>query len=367
MHVAIDGLLLGRNYTGVEHSVEALAAALPAAAPAHRYTLFCTPGYDGGRLGLTTVQAPGWVRGRALRILYEQHGLARAAAGCDLLHAPAYVMPLTWRGPSVLTVYDLIALDFPDWCKRSNAWHYGYMLPRSLARATTVVVPCETVAAAVRRRYPRCADKVRVVPLGVDEAYRPATAQQVAELREQLGLPEHFILYVGNFEPKKNLPALIEAFDLVADELPHHLVLRGRPAWGYEATLRAWRRCRHPERVHRLDYLPPERLGFLYSAADLLVQWSLYEGFGLPPLEAMACGTPVLVSSGGALPEIAGPAAQVVPLGPAVRLAAGLRGLLTAPAQLAELRARGLRHVAQFTWTAHARAVAALYEDTLNA
>lgn len=372
MRIGIDGLLLGAGYTGVEHSVQALVEALPSAAPQHDYALACTRRFAAATaLAMPLRLAPEWVNGKGLRIAFEQCGLSALLRDCDLLHAPAYVMPLNWRKPSVLTVYDLIALQFPQWCTRNNVLHYGFILPRSLRAASAVVAPSEVVAAAIRERFPKVGEKVRVIPLGVAAHFRPAAPAQVQELRASLGLPERFILCVGNLEPKKNLVAVIEAFDRIAAEVPHHLVLQGKPAWGYADILCTLLHARHRARIHLLDaYLPGAQLASLYTAADLLVQWSLYEGFGLPPLEAMACGTPALVSDGGSLPEIAGPAAEVVPLGEVAhrpeRLGERLRGLLLDDARLADLRRRGLQHAARFTWPAHAATVAALYEELLD-
>jgi glycosyltransferase involved in cell wall biosynthesis len=315
--------------------------------------------------------APAWVRGRLARIVYEQCCLSGALRGrCDLLHCPGYVMPLNWRGPSVLTVHDLIALQFPRWCKRSNVVHYRIMLPRSIARATAVLVPSETTAQVVGERYPEAVAKLRVVPVGIDECYRPASEQAVAQIRQRLHLPERFLLCVGNIEPKKNLAAVVKAFDQLAatpGASDLHLVIAGKPAWDFADVTLAVGASAHRGRIHLPGYVAAADMPALYTAAALLVQWSLYEGVGLPPLEAMACGTPVVVSDGGALPEVSGPAARVVPLGPPERLAEALETLVSDEAALADLRQRGLAYVARFTWHAHARAVAALYEEIVNA
>lgn len=371
MRVLIDGLLLGGKHSGVEHSIEGLVAALAQGAPQHEYTLLCTRDYAAsGRSPVPVRAAPEWVRGRLARICYEQIMLPRQLSShkdCDLLHAPGYVMPLAWRGPCVLTVYDLIALQFPHHCTRFNAWHYGFVLPRSLQKAAAVVVPTQEVRRSITARFGNLINKVKVIPLGVGDQYRPAGDEQVALLRERLGLPQHFLLCVGNLEPKKNLPAVIRAFDLAARHLKQDLVLAGQPAWGTEAVTAVIACAQHRERIHRLGYVADADMPALYTAADLLVQWSLYEGMGLPPLEAMACGTPVVISDGGALPEVAGPAAEIVPLGPPEALAQALQTLLAAPARLLELRQRGRNHAAHFTWQRHAVQMASLYEEIVNA
>ena len=361
MRIALDGMLLGGHHSGVEQSIAGLIHALPQAAPEHEYLLVCRREYAPDS-PLPTLVAPAWAQARLGRIIYEQTRLAHDLWGrCDLLHAPGYIMPLNWRGPSVLTVYDVIALQFPHLCTPGNVWHYGRMLPRSLRRADAIVVPTETVARDVRQLVPEAGEKLHVIPLGIEECYRPATETEIVRVRQQHGLPERTLLCVGNIEPKKNLPAVLEAFDEAAATLPHDLVIAGRPAWRcgeFQATLAG---LRHRARVHVLGYVAGADLPALYSGADLLIQWSHYEGMGLPPLEAMACGTPALVSDGGALPEVAGVAAQVVPLGPPQRLAEALVALMQNEARLAQLREAGLRHASQFTWPAHAARVAQLY------
>lgn len=370
MRVAIDGMLLGGRHSGVENSIEALVRALPEAAPQHQYLLAHTAAYTAPQ-AVNSLLAPGWVRGRLARILYEQCCLSAALRGrCDILHCPGYVMPLNWRGPSVLTVHDLIALQFPQWCRRSNVLHYRFMLPRSIARATAVVVPSETTERVVGERFPQAAGKLQVIPVGLDERYRPAAEEAIAELRHRLNLPERFLLCVGNLEPKKNLAAVVKAFDALCEgggPADIQLVIAGKPAWDFADVTVAVGQSPHRSRIHVLGYVADADMPALYTAAALLVQWSLYEGVGLPPLEAMACGTAVVVSDGGALPEVAGPAALVVPLGPPERLAEAVATLLADDVQLADLRHRGLVHAARFTWPAHARAVAALYEEILNA
>lgn len=366
MRIGIDGMLLGGTHSGVEHSIEALVKALAEAAPEHQYLLACQPAYV-CRSPVAALPAARWAQGRLRRILYEQTGLARALRACDLLHAPGYIMPLNWRGPSVLTVYDLIALQFPGLCKPGNVWHYRLMLPRSLRKATAVVVPTETVARDVRQLVPEVGEKLRVIRLGINESFRPASADDVARVRQLYGLPEQYLLCVGNIEPKKNLAAVLQGFDSAATTLPHDLVIAGRRAWKCRDFDQALQAMRHRDRVHLLGYAASGDLPALYTGTELLVQWSRYEGMGLPPLEAMACGTPALVSDAPALVEVAGPAAEVAPLGPPAQLAEALLRLLQDQRRLAELRAAGMRHAAQFTWSVHARAVVALYEEVLHA
>ena len=369
MRVALDGLLLGGVHSGVERSIEQLAAALPRVAPQNEYLLVCRPRYaDKVPPGITPLPVPGWADTKFGRIIYTQTTLARRLTGmADIVHAPGYVMPLNWRGPSVLTVYDLIALDYPAWCTRANVCHYRLTLPRSIARADRVIVPNRTVARAVERHYGEMGERMRVIPLGIEARYAPAGEEQMQNVRAAQSLPEEFVLCVGNLEPKKNLAAVVRAFGQVAERVPHHLVIAGGKSWRMGELNQALDESPVRQRIHSIGFVPDERLPALYSAAAVLVQWSLYEGVGLVPVEAMACGTPVITSDGGALPETVGDAALVVPLGPPERLAHALIDVLQRPEPAAELRRRGLVHAAGYSWDRHAAAVSALYEEIIHA
>jgi glycosyltransferase involved in cell wall biosynthesis len=309
-------------------------------------------------------------RPRLLRILWQQAALPwrLRRAGADLLHAPAYTAPLCTPTPTVLTIYDAIALRFPRLCKTSNVLHYRLVMPRAARRAARIIVPSACTRRDVVRllRVPEA--KVRVIPLGVGEAFRPVTAPHVLEaLRRRYGLPERFILFLGNLEPKKNLPRLLTAFAEARGRgrLTHRLVLAGQKAWHTRAIRRALRTHRLHRMAMLLGAIPEEDLPALYSAASMLVFPSLYEGFGLPPLEAMACGTPVIASTAGALPEVVGEAALL--LRPSD--VAGLRTAMIKVAHNAFLRRRlgelGRARAAKYTWAETARRTLDVYDDVL--
>ena len=317
---------------------------------------------------LTTLAAPVWANGRAGRILWERACLPAAlrAAGAQVLHAPGYILPAGWRGPSLLTVYDILALSHPEWCKWANAAYFRRALPPSIGRATITVTPSEHVRQEIIARLCAPPDRVRVVPLGLPAEMTPSRPAEVMAARQVLGVPERYLLWVGNFEPKKNLEGIVEAFEHVAANSPHSLVLAGKPGWKCEPILRRIAASPVAGRILMPGYVPPLLLPPLMTGADLLVHWSLYEGAGLTPLEAMACGTPAVVSDGGALPELAGQVAPVVPLGDPGALADEITSLLTDRARHDALAARGREWVAQFTWRRHADAMIALYAEAAS-
>jgi glycosyltransferase involved in cell wall biosynthesis len=364
MLALIDALILNGFRSGVENSVLGLIRALADLAPgdvgfaARRALASAEPFLAAGRALL----APAWASGRLGRILAEQLWLPSAARAASVLHGPAYVLPLRWRGRAVVTIYDLIALRRPEWTKRANALHYGLMVPRSARRADAILVPSRAVADAVAALPGVSSDKIIVAPLGVrDLCRRVPPPAEVECLRAEFGLRRPYFAVVGNFEPKKNLRGVLRAFEEACPRLDHDLVIVGRPGWRCGADLAALRASPVADRVRLLGHLPDTDLCALYAGCTALLQWSLYEGFGLVPLEAMACGAAVIVSDGGALPEVAGPAAEVVPLGDPTALADAMVGLAGDDARRRAMSERGLQWSAGFTWRAHAARALDLY------
>jgi glycosyltransferase involved in cell wall biosynthesis len=361
-------MLLGGRQSGVETAVEGLCRGLCDVAGPHQILVAHRPGFDGLALrcaGVVPRAAPWWSQSRPGRILYEHLALPEVCRqwGADVLHGPGYVLPAGWRGPSVVTVYDALAVTHPEWCKPANALHLRRALAASVRRAGRVVVPSEVVREEVVEALRAPAERVRVVPLGISHEMTPAGEWAVAVVRRAHDLPERYLLWVGNLEPKKNLPDTLRAFELAARHIPHDLVLAGARGWRCEPILAALNASPVAGRIRWLGYVPESHLAGLYSGAELLVHWSLYEGAGLTPLEAMACGTPAVVSDGGALPELAGQVAPVVPLGDPADLAEVVVALAQDREQRADLARRGLEYVKQFTWQEHARKVVALYEE----
>jgi len=372
LRVAIDGLLLGGQHSGVELCIEELAGALGRLDLDCEIGLVCRPEYSlrAAKLGVEPLVAPWLTKYRSGRILFEQLLMSRrlSSSGWGLLHGPGYVLPRNWTGPCVVTVYDLIALQYPQWCKPSNVMHYRMMVPASIAKAHAIIVPSETTAEAVRQRFPQATDKLRVIFLGIGEQFRPVTDQRlIAHVRQKYRLPERFILCLGNLEPKKNLEAVVAAYEQIAEDVEVDLVIAGAKGWKCAGVLRRIEGSRVRARIVRTGPIAGTDLAPLYSSAELLIQWSLYEGVGLPPLEAMACGTPALVSDGGALKELAGQAAEVVELGPPEQLAEAIVRLLDDKDRCEQIVENGRNLARQWTWRDHARQVAALYREVAGA
>ncbi len=371
MSIAVDTTVLHGRFSGVENAVRGLLLGLAEVDARNEYLLYC-----GRDVPLADALPPSFVwrpqrfpaSDKRARIVFQQCGLARAARrdGAALLHGPAYVTPMRPRTPVVASVYDLMVFVHPDLCDRPNRLHYRFVLPRCLPRCAKVIAPSTVVAESLVRHTRVSEDRIACIPLGIDSRFAPVTsAQEMDALRGDLSLPTEFLLFVGNIEPKKGLPHLVRALRLARDahglDLP--LVVAGSRAWGADALDRLLGETGMADRVLRIGYVPVERLPCLYSLATAFVFPSVYEGFGLPPLEAMACGCPTLVSDGGALPETVGDAALVVPVGDTEALAAGLVRLVVDKELRQALRKQGLDRAKRFTWARHAARVVSLYEE----
>lgn len=370
MHIGIDGLLLHGAFSGVEQAIFRLVRELSRDGGSHRYTLYAPrdfavegldrPGFEVRRLGFE-----GGARLR--RILWTHAALGRRASadGVRLLHGPGYILPRGWRGPAVVTVYDVIALTHPELCARANALYYRACLPATIARADAVIVPSLAVKHAIIERLQAPEAKLHVAPLGVGEEFlAPVSPEQIEAVRHRHALEGPYLLCVGNLEPKKNLAATIAAVRQARQTcaLPHSLVLAGAKAWRSESIREAMAQA-GANVVREVGHVTPADLPALYAGAEALLFWSLVEGFGLPALEAMACGTPVICSDRGALPEVVGEAGVVVPIGEPALLAEAIAALAGDRARRAQMVEHGRRRASRFTWRAHAEAVLAVYRE----
>ncbi|MFW6107336.1 MAG: glycosyltransferase family 4 protein [bacterium] len=369
MRVAINALLLSGRYSGVERAILALLRHIGEEAEGDEFVALVGNDFDERELegcGVQVRRLPVTNRSRLVRILYEEWGLPRRLKGFDLFHAPGYVAPRL-PIPTVLTVYDLVALRHPRLARRTNAIHYRWRLPRAASRAARILVPTESVAADVVEFLGVERQRVRVVPLGVEAHFRPPSREQRASARTRYHLDRPFLLFVGNLEPKKNLSTLIRAFArLRAGGLPHELVIAGKRGWRCRDVLRLPARLGLADSVRLIGYVAESDLPALYGASELFVFPSLVEGFGLPPLEAMACGVPVVTSDAPALVETTGEAAVHVPARDAEGLAEAIRALLADPERRGTLREAGLAHAAGFTWAAAAAATRAVYREVCS-
>lgn len=299
------------------------------------------------------------------RLRWQQFELPRRAqaAKADLLHVPGFDAPLWKPCTVVLTVHDLIGLLFPANLPPISRFYWAWWLPRTIHWADWIIADSEHTRRDLIRLLGIPAERIEVIYLGVDEAFQPLETQARLEaVRHKYSLPLNIILYVGTLEPRKGLETLIAAYGALAADIPHDLVIAGKKGWYTAPLFLQVEDLGLDPRVHFTDYVADEDLPSLYNLAELFVYPSRYEGFGLPPLEAMACGTPVVCSNAASLPEIIGDAALSVPPDDAEALAAAIRRVLADKALRAKMRASGLERARSFTWEKTARRTAEIYE-----
>ena len=377
MHIGVNAQLLARTGTyreaGLSKHIAALLEHLLVPGTPHRWTIFTAPGQrpDWLRSGpqvrvvesrLPTVRPP-------VRIAWEQTvlPLAAARAGLDLLACPVAIRPLVAPCPTVVTIHDLIFLHYPTGYPALKRLYLGALTGWSARRARAVIAVSAATARDVERLLGVPRERIRVVPNGVDTAaLRPLPTADVAAFRAAHGLPERIILYLGTLEPRKNVPRLVRAFAAIRERTGATLVVAGGKGWFYEEIFRTVRALGLEECVRFPGYVPDAELPLWYNSAEVFAYPSLYEGFGLPALEALACGVPVIAASTSAFPEVVGDAGLLVDPESDAALAAALERVLTDPALAGRLRAGGPAHARQFSWDASARATLAVYEQAAH-
>lgn len=283
----------------------------------------------------------------------------------DIFHATEHLMPPLRKSKTVFTVHDLIFHFFPEYHLPLNRWYLSLMLPRFLHCADAIIAVSENTRRDVAQLLGIPREKMTVIYEGVSPAFRPIRdADVLARVRARYDLPARFLLCLSTIEPRKNLVTLLDAFRalLARDERAPDLVIAGRKGWLYQPVFARVRELGLERRVHFTDWVAEADAPALINAAEVFVFPSLYEGFGLPPLEAMACGLPVVCSNASSLPEIAGDAALLVNPRAPDEIAAAIARVLSDAALRDELRAKSLARAAQFTWERAAAQTLALYE-----
>jgi glycosyltransferase involved in cell wall biosynthesis len=327
-------------------------------------------------LGPDRLIDPVWVS-RPARIAYEQLLLARALdrlskPRLNVHHGPHYTFPrLSARIASVVTVHDLTFFDHPEWHERAKVPFFRHSIRRASTEADVVICVSQTTADRFVALLDPIAEVV-VIPHGVDHArFRPAVnPASDAALTAHAGVPDglRYVLHVGTLEPRKGVADLVAAFDEIAPGYAEiALVLAGQPGWGADSVEAAIARSRAPGRIHRLGYVEDDVVPALMRRASVVAYPSLDEGFGLPALEALACGAPLVTSSGTAMSEFAGPAALTAAPGDRVGLARALASVLDSDhAERASRKLVGIERAASFTWTRSARAHVAAYRTAAD-
>jgi len=368
MRIGIDATAMPLQRAGAGNYIFNLIQALARVDRSNEYVIFAKPAHQAelGVNGPRVCFVPCEFAGRAVRLVWEQVGLPRQvrAHRLDVLHSPHYTMPLRHSARSVVTFCDMTFLLHPELHQPIKRVFFPAMMRVSARRADRLIAISESTRDDLVRLWAVDRARIATIPLAADTGYRPRAPEEVVEVCGRYGLqPGGYILYVGMLEPRKNVDRLVEAFGRVATELPGvDLVIAGRPGWMYDQIFAQVEALGLRERVRFTGYVPHDALPGLYSGARLFAYPSKYEGFGLPVLEAMSCGSPVVTTNVSSMPEVAGDAAILVTPDDVAGLAAALLRVSGDPTLRAELSCKGLARAKAFSWERCARETMAVYE-----
>jgi glycosyltransferase involved in cell wall biosynthesis len=371
-HIGLNAHLLsgraGYRSAGIHGYIYHTLAHLHAAAPNDwRFIVMVGAGNTAQFDGLTVRRAHWDTESPIRRILWEQFAQPLQLGEFDLYHGLAFVSPLVLSRPSVVTVYDLSFLHYPQVLSASRRLYLRLFTASSCRRARRVIAISHSTAQDLTASLGIPAEKIDVAAPGYDTAvYKPLPREQVEAFRQQRGLPERFWMFLGTLEPRKNLVTLIEAYAALplAERLP--LVLAGGKGWLYDAIFSTVERYNLVKNIYFPGYIPVEDLPLWYNNAEVFIYPSVFEGFGLPVLEAMACGTPVMIAEASSLPEVAGEAGIRLPPHDIAAWTNGLRRAYRDTDWRTESSRRGLAEAERYHWDATARATIDSYLKALR-
>lgn len=371
-HVAINGHLLSGKATyrsaGIHGYMLNTLRCLADVEPSWRYSLYTGPEsvQPDPRLQLYRSQIA--THNPLIRIVWEQLAapFVMANGRPDLLHGMAFSLPLAWFGPSVVTIYDMSFIRYPERLGRIRRLYLQAMTRFSARRARQVIAISEHSRAEISLLLGISPSKIDVAIPGVSREFRPASPEEVASLRKEFDLPERFILSVGTLEPRKNLETLVRAYAKLPRRNGIKLVLAGATGWKTNTLDRLLGQLDLSRDVILTGYVSSNDLAAWYTAAEVFAYPSVYEGFGLPLLEAMACGLPVIASNTSSLPEAVGESGVLVdPLSVEAWVEA-LASLLDSEERRRQLSVQGIERTSQFTWENTARQTVASYHRALG-
>ena len=278
----------------------------------------------------------------------------------DVYHFPNFILPPLSRGKSVVTIHDMSFMRFPEFAEERNLKYLSARIRDTAARCDAIVTDSQFSADEITELVEVDSSRVFPIHLGISPRFSPAPPAESGPMLRELGIDGPYILSVGTIEPRKNIPLLVETFERLSG-FDGRLVIAGMRGWKYEPILARMKGSSRAADITYLDYVPDSHLVPLYSGAELLVLTSFYEGFGFPPLEAMACGTPVVSAATGSLPEVLGTAAVLVEGFDAETWRGHVNRALTDTEQRERLVAAGREHAARFTWQETARKTVEVY------
>lgn len=372
MRIGLDGYPLTEPRTGVGHYTFELARALAVAYPLDQFELISPKPFDESVVARERVANLSFIKGKSssIRGHWWSVGLPLYAkrAGLDLFHGTNFELPLWSRRRTVLTIHDLSALRYPELHRPRLARRARVRLPLAAKLARAIITPTEAVKQEVCSQFRLKAEKVTAIHEAPRSVFQPLPLDETFEIRRRLEIEDDFLLFVGTLEPRKNLLTLLKAFDQILRHtswLPQ-LVVAGGAGWLMDETFSFMKESGINEHLRLVGYLDDLDLRALYSSCKAFIYPSLYEGFGLPPLEAMACGAPVVATRIPALQETLGDAAILIEPVDVDGLARAIIDILANQERRNDLISLGLRQAARFSWENAAKQTYEVYQKVLR-
>jgi glycosyltransferase involved in cell wall biosynthesis len=370
VRIVLDGRTIADHFPGIGRYTFNLAGALARClAPGDELVLLHNPRQPNTRFALAALAErsrlrllPVSARNFSLAEQWRLPGLLRQL-NATVYHSPYFLMPYRPGCPSVVTIHDLIPMRYPADYSLSTRVVFALGARLAVRAARRVVAVSNDGAADLRQRLGVPPARLAAIPEAPDPIFQPQSAQAIAQVRARYGLPEGYVLYLGSNKPHKNLPRLVRAFIELAPAAGRQTALVIAGHWDERYPQARLAAQAAPDRVRLLGPVAPADLPGLYAGALLFVFPSIYEGFGLPPLEAMACGVPVVCSKASSLPEVVGQAALVFDPLSQDDLRTALERALTDGALRADLAQRGLERARLFTWDRAARQTLDVYRQ----
>lgn len=365
MHIGIDARLVYYTRAGIGEYTLRLTQALARAFAETRFTLLQdrrngSPLIDATNVAVARTLVPSHHRLEQVFLPWVVNGMAP-----DVFHSPDFIPPLRANVASVITIHDLAFLIYPHFMTKDGARYYG-QIDRAVRRADRIIAVSESTKHDLIKKLGTSEDKITVIHEAADPLFQPE-ARDVAlrHVQALFEIPEDFILFVSTIEPRKNVPGLLRAYRRLRDryKLTPALVLVGAPGWLSDDVYTLVNELGLKSHCFFLGRVNSHDLHHLYNAARCLVHPAFYEGFGVTPLEAMACGTPVVCSNVSSLPEVVGDAALMVNPESDEEITVALWRILTDSALWGELRTKGLQRAATFSWERAARQTMEVYQQ----
>lgn len=369
MRVCIDIQSAIAQRAGVGRYTKALVEQIGAVAePADELTLFY---FDFKRVGTpfpvsnADYKSIQWLPGRLVQKAWKSIGQPPFnwfAGSADVYHFPNFVIPPLTRGRSIVTIHDVSFLRHPEAAEPKNLRYLNAQIRRTIAHADHILTDSQFSADEICELLAVDEERVQAIHLGLTPNLRAPAPERIESMRETLDLRKPYLLFVSTLEPRKNIPFLIDSFARLSS-FDGELVIAGMRGWKFEPILKHLENSPARDRIRYLEYVDEAWLPALYAGAELFLFPSLYEGFGFPPLEAMQCGTPVVSSRAGSLPEVLGSAAHYVDIADPQDWADAIEALLHDTTLSDQYRQDGTEQAAKFRWTDTARKTWAAYRE----